>query len=859
MQELYLIDGSSYIYRAYYAIRGLSTSKGLPTNAVYGFTNMLLKILNERKPHLIAIAFDPKGPTKRHETYEAYKAQRPRMPDALSVQIPYIHRVVEAFNIPLLIKEGHEADDVIGTVAKRGERDGYEVIIVTGDKDMLQLITPHIRIYDPMKDKLYGEEEVVERFGVRPSQMAEIMALMGDSIDNIPGVSGIGEKTARELISAFGTVENLLGHLEKVKKPKLRAILEEQAESARLSRALALIDTELPIEIDYGNFSLSEPDYNKMTELFRELEFSSLLKLFTPSQTVKSDGNYRAISEEKDLINLLNKISGIKRCSLYVDASSTDLMTSEITGIALSFKDREAWHVPVDGEMTLQRLLNHLRPFIEDTNIEKYSHDIKRQIILLKRAGLKPAGFTFDTMIASYLLNPGRADHSMDSIVLEYLQSGGAAEKNIMQQADFIWRLVNILEKKLADTGVRDLFCDIEIPLTEVLADMETAGIKVDPDFLTMLSGEMDRAMSAMCQRIYAIAGEEFNINSPKQLSVILFNKIGLKPVKRTKTGYSTDEGVLTELALQHELPAEILAYRQVAKLKSTYVDSLLGLINPETGRVHTSFSQAVTATGRLSSSKPNLQNIPIRTEMGQRIREAFVAEEGGLFLAADYSQIELRILAHLSGDSLLIEAFRQDEDIHTRTAAEIFGLSPPEITPEMRRRAKAVNFGIVYGMSPFGLASDIGISQHEAKEYIDNYFSRHSGVKEYIEQTLARAREEGYVTTLLGRRRYLPELASSDNSMRQFGERIAINTPMQGSAADIIKLAMIKIHRRLNAEGLKGRMILQVHDELLFEVPAKELNVTRRLVVEEMEGVIQLSVPLKVDTGVGKNWREAG
>ena len=893
MKELYLIDGSSYIYRAYFAIKGLSNSKGFPTNAIYGFTNMLIKILNEKKPHLLAIAFDPKGPTKRHETYEAYKAQRPRMPDSLSVQIPYIHKVVEAFNIPLLIKEGYEADDVIGTIARKGEQEGYEVIIVTGDKDMLQLITPHIRIYDPMKDKLYGEQDVLERFGVRPSHVVEVMGLMGDSIDNIPGVSGIGEKTAKELISTFGTIENLLAHVEEIKKPKLQSLLKEQAEQARLSRELALIHTGLSIDMDYSNFKQREPDYNKMIELFRELEFSSLLKNLVPAHAVEEEGNYNLILKSVNgkwlMVNslkpftihnsqftesgIIEKITGLKSFSIYIESDTPDAMTAGIKGIGISFTEREASYIPVADEtlftetITLQQIKSHLGPYIENPDIKKYSHDIKRQIVLLKRSGLKPQGFTLDTMIASYLLNSGRPDHSLEGIALEHLNlhlpyfsdANTEMARHICRRADIIRRLVDILEPKLDEIGVRDLFYDIEIPLAGVLADMEMAGVKADPNILTGLSKEMDKDMGTICQRIYTIAGEEFNINSPKQLAGILFDKIGLKPVKKTKTGYSTDEGVLTGLALQHELPAEILSYRQLAKLKSTYVDALIGLINPETGRVHTSFSQTVTATGRLSSSKPNLQNIPIRTEMGQRIREAFAAGNGCMLFAADYSQIELRILAHMSGDDLLIESFKHGEDIHTRTAVEIFRLSPSDITPEMRRRAKAVNFGIVYGMSPYGLASDIGISQHEAKEYIDNYFSRHKGVKTFIENTLAKAKEDGYVTTLLNRRRYVPELANSDNSIRQFGERIAINTPIQGSAADIIKIAMIKIHKRLCDEGLKSRMILQVHDELLFEVPAEELEVTKNLVVEEMEGVIPLAVPIKVDTGVGKNWREAG
>ncbi len=892
MSELYLIDGSSYIYRAFYAIKVLSNSKGLPTNAVYGFTNMLLKILNEKKPQLIAIAFDPKGPTMRHEAYEAYKAQRPKMPELLSVQIPYIHRVVEVFNIPLLLMEGYEADDVIGTVAKKAEEDGNEVIIISGDKDMFQLITPHVRIYDPMKDKVYREADVLERFNVTPSQVVEIMGLMGDSADNIPGVKGIGEKTAKELISTFGSIENLLSNLEEVKKPKVRSLLQEQADNAKLSRDLATIHTGLPIDLDYDNLKLSEPDYQKMTELFRELEFSNLLKTLLPAQKENLNENYKEVSTDSELAEILQKVSDAKRCAIYIHGDSPDSMASGISGIGISINEDRAWCIPFPA---FESLKEQFMPFIENPQIKKYSHDIKRHIILLKRLGLEPQGFGFDSMIASYLINPSRSDHNLDGIVLEHLQvplilpqvgndvaldsrfHGNddlrlrmTVTDNVMsdkptkltflcQYADYILRLAEILEQKMIETGVKKLFDDIEIPLAGVLADMEMAGIKVDPDILRMLSKEMDRDMTVICQRIYFIAGEEFNISSPKQLQVVLFEKLGLKPVKKTKTGFSTDEGVLTELARQHDLPAEILSYRQLAKLKSTYTDALVGLINPETHRLHTSLSQTIAATGRLSSSKPNLQNIPIRTEMGLRIREAFVAEEGRLFLSADYSQIELRVLAHLSGDEKLIEAFKQGEDIHTRTAAEVFGLSPDEITSEMRRRAKAVNFGIVYGMSPYGLSADLGISQKEAKEYIDNYFARHTGVKAFIENTLRKAVEDGYVTTLLHRRRYMPELASSDNRIKQFGERIAINTPVQGSAADIIKIAMIKIHRRLHDERLRSKMILQVHDELLFEVPEEELEQTTNLVIEEMEGVIPLAVPLKVDTGTGKNWSEAG
>lgn len=876
MPELYLIDGSSYIYRAYHAMRGLSTSKGMPTNAIYIFTNMILKILNEKKPQFLAIAFDPGGPTTRHKTYEAYKAQRPPMPDSLSIQVPYIYRIVEAFNIPVLIKEGYEADDVIGSVAKKGEKDGYEVIIVTGDKDMLQLVSPHILIYDPMKDKLYGEAEVVEKFGVMPQQVVDIMALMGDSIDNIPGVRGIGEKTARELIATFSSVENLLEHLQEIKKTRIRQLLEKDIENLLLSRDLARIHTELPVEIDYESLEVHPPDREKLITILRELEFSSLLKTFPDLSREKEEGSYKIIRNEKELSRLVNNIRD--RFSIFIEDETSDPLSDKIRSIGISFKDKEGWFIPIEGKgehktqtppFLIQDIKELLSQLIEDPHIEKFTHDIKRHLLILRRHGFIPGGFVFDTMIASYLLNPGRSDHSLKGISLEYLQkilNPHTREDDLFpispyagKCADYIWRLKDILEEELAKTGMESLFYDIELPLTEVLAHMEMCGIKIDRNILEMLSKEMAGEMERICRRIYTIAEEEFNINSPRQLSRILFDKIGLKPIRKTKTGYSTDESVLTELAASHELPAEILNYRQIAKLKSTYVDALLSMVNPETGRIHTSFSQTVTATGRLSSSKPNLQNIPIRSEMGQRVREAFVAEEGWILLAADYSQIELRILAHMSGDELLIESFRRGEDIHTRTASEVFNVPSERVTPEIRRRAKAINFGIVYGMSPYGLSSDIGISQEEAKRYIDNYFSSHQGVRRFIEETLSIARERGYVTTLFNRRRYIPELKSRDNNIRQFGERVAINTPIQGSAADIIKLAMINIHRRLNQEGLKGRMILQVHDELLFEIPEKEIKKIEKIVVQEMEGVVSLSVPLKVDIGMGSNWREAG
>ncbi|MBI3597104.1 MAG: DNA polymerase I [Nitrospirae bacterium] len=919
--RLFLIDGHSYIYRAYFAIRNLSTSKGLPTNAIYGFTTMLLKIVRDQQPDYLAVAFDAKGPTLRHAEYREYKAQRAEMPDPLRQQIPYIHRVVEAFRIPALLQEGFEADDLIGTLARQAEEAGLDVTIVSGDKDMFQLITPRTCVYDTMKDKVYRTPDVQERFGVEPDRVVEIMGLMGDSIDNIPGVPGIGEKTAVDLIRRFGSIENLLARLEELEKPKLRENLRAFAEQARMSHHLAQIKRDCPVELNLDRFQRTEPDTDAMTRLFLELEFGSLLKrVESParpagpprrasgpadfgelSRAASKPGRVEITDSDESLREMTRALASAKTIGLGFwtlpngparpslsgrqaaggssganHAPGRD--RSAILGISLAASDR-VFYIPLGHHYlgapaapSSRTLLEQLQPLLSDASIRKVGHDLKAALLTCHQSGLSIEGPTADTMIASYLLNPNRRDHSLETVAMDRLglrlpelTSPLAPEIPVElmasaagERVSAVLQLDSSLRPLLHEQGLDRLFDEIEMPLVPVLAEMEEVGIKLDVDQLSALSMELETQLSVMVKRIQALAGTVFNLNSPKQLAEILFDRLGLKPIKKTKTGYSTNEEVLQQLALQHELPAEILNYRQLTKLKSTYIDALPRLVNPETQRLHTSLNQTVAATGRLSSSEPNLQNIPVKGEWGPRIRRAFIAEKGCRLLSADYNQVELRILAHLSEDPNLLSAFQRGEDIHTTTAVQIFELAPNQITSEMRRTAKTVNFGIIYGISPYGLSTTLGVSQSEAKQYIDRYLDLYSGVRRFIEKTIAEAKERGYVTTIFSRRRPIPELASDTPAVRGLGERTAINTPIQGSAADLIKLAMIRIAKRLKTEGRRSRMLLQIHDELIFEVPEKESEAIKGLVRNEMEGVMPLAVPLKVDIGIGTNWNEA-
>lgn len=844
---------------------------------------MLLKIIRKQKPDYLIVTFDTKGPTQRHQEYKAYKAQRPEMPDELSIQLPIIHRLVSAFQIPILTMDGYEADDLIGTLAKHAERQGLDVTIVTGDKDMFQLITPKIHIYDTMKEKTFEQKDVQERFGVEPSRMTEIMGLMGDAIDNIPGVPGIGEKTAIKLIREFNTIEGLLKNLDRIHQPKIRENLKKHSDLARLSRQLATIQTDCPITMDIMNLKPQFPNLPELTNLFRELEFTGLLKKVTEVFEINSTPTtakvssslltqpYRLITNSRQLSSLIRQAT--ESNEMVIEPWPPEETNDRWVGMSICLPN-DNFYIPIrhdtSPQMEEKLIIKQLNILLGNSSVGKLGHDLKSMLIRCRNQGLVMNGLAFDTGIASYLLNPSRHDHRLETSALEYLEktlsplpeasdptriSADVAAASLCERGQSIFQLSKKLMPMLTKQGLANLFQAVEMPLIAALADMEYNGIKLDIEGLKNLSKELDQQLSMMVNRIYTLAGAEFNINSPKQLSEILFERIGLKPIKRTKTGYSTNEEVLQQLGLEHELPAEVLNYRQLTKLKSTYVDVLPRLANPKTSRIHTSFNQTATATGRLSSSDPNLQNIPIKGSWGERIRKCFIAAKGYRLMSSDYNQIELRILAHLSKDEKLVKDFRKGKDIHTSTAMQIFGLPEQDITSEMRRTGKTVNFGIVYGISAYGLSTTLGIPQSNAKRYIDSYFSYYQGIRRFIERTIEEASTRGYVTTLLSRRRAIPELSSSNRSIHAFGERTAVNTVIQGSAADLIKMAMIRISKRIRKEGLKSRMLLQIHDELVLEAANEEVETLQTIVRSEMEGIMALSVPLKVDLSLGHTW----
>jgi DNA polymerase-1 len=871
-KTLYLIDGSAYIYRAFFALPALNNSHGLQTNAILGFTTMLLKILRERKPDGLVVAFDEKGPTLRHTEFKAYKAQRPPMPEGMSAQIPYIHRVVDTLNIPSVRQAGYEADDLIGTLAHQAEQAGFDVVIVTGDKDMFQLLTPHVRIYDPVKDKWLGEMECRERFGVEPARVVEIMGLMGDATDNIPGVKGIGEKTAMKLIAQFGTIEELLHRVEEVTPPRIKALLIEQADNARLSRRLATIHLDSPVTFDPTTYHIKPPHQDQLIDLLRELEFTTLLKSFQPAfhPTKTQQIQTELIQDEPSAQKFVEGLPKGNALGLHCLLSAG----SNVLGMALSTGDRTAF-IPLD----VRTYMRPITALLHDPTRTKVVHDLKATLLVFHRMGLTLAGPYLDTMVADYLLNPNRRDHQLETIAFEMLDhrlgpghKENAAPQSLFEEdtgsreeaaesASVLAKLAQPVMERLSAQGSLSLFTEVEMPLVPVLAEIERNGFLLDVEGLRRLSKELERDLDKMIETIEGLAGGAFNINSPKQLATVLFEKLGLEPIRKTKTGYSTDEDTLTQLATQHELPAQIVNYRSLSKLKSTYVDALPELVNPETRRLHTSLNQTVAATGRLSSTEPNLQNIPVKGDYGLRIREAFIAPTGHILLCADYSQIEPRILAHLSQDPRLLAVFARGEDIHMATAMEIFSLPSSHITRDMRRVAKTVVFGIVYGISPFGLASNIGVSQADAKKYIETFFEKFSAVRALMDRNIEEGKTKGYTTTILGRRRPIPELQSGDPVQRGFGERIAVNSPIQGSAADLIKVAMIDVNNALHRDLPHMKMILQVHDELIFEMPEKELEEAKRLVKTVMEATgekLGLSVPLKVDLGTGHNWRVA-
>ena len=888
--KLFLVDGHSFCYRAFYAIPNLTNSKGEPTNAIYGFVTMLRKLMEEQKPGHLAVCFDRKEPTFRHEQYKEYKAHRKPMPEELVKQIEPIKEFCRISGMAIFEKAGYEADDVIGTLAKKGEKEGYQVFIITGDKDAFQLVNDRIRILQPHKENLvYDSEKVRERFsGLGPDKVVDILALMGDASDNIPGVPGVGEKTAIKLIQEFGSVTGLLERLGEVSSEKQRQKIQENMEDLKLSKSLATIDLDVPLEIDWNAMRAVEPDNAALTEFFKRYEFRGLLKSVAgQGEKEAKERNYKAIQTPKELKALAAAIKKAGAFSFDTETTSTDPMRAALVGMSFCSEPFTAFYIPVSSPaqqgpgLPLTDVLEVLKPILEEGEVAKYGQNIKYDEIVMARHGVRLAGVAFDTMIASYVIDPVKRNHNLDDISLEYLNVQkittesliGAGKKSITmdavpleqitayacEDADCVMRLVPILKAKLGELGLTELYEKVEMPLAGVLARIEMNGVALNLKFLKELSDKAAREIDALVKDIHADAGTEFNLDSPKQLADVLFVQKKLPALKKIKTGYSTDASVLEKLALSHEFPRKILEYRERAKLRSTYLDALPAMVNPETHCVHTSFNQTTTDTGRLSSSEPNLQNIPIKTEMGRLVRKAFVARPRakgkGKILSADYSQIELRVLAHFSGDPNLTRAFAEDRDIHAFTATLLYGVAEKDVTREMRNAAKTINFSIVYGKTSYGLSQDLNMPIPEADQFIKNYFARYAKVKEFLDAQKEKAKNDGFLTTLLGRRSYFPNINASNMQLRQYAERAAINAPIQGSAADLIKIAMIAIQQRLEMEHSESLMIMQVHDELVFDAPSGEIDALTKLVKEEMEGAYKLHVPLKADITVGETW----
>jgi len=914
--RIFLIDTMSFIFRAYHAMarqRPMSTKTGVPTAATYVFVNMLRKLRDDFSPEYLAAVFDVGAPTIRNQQaeaittirkfdiktqtfkesqYDGYKANRAEMPPDLVQQVPYIRRALEGYRIPILQLEGYEADDVIGTLARKAAAEAYSVYVVSSDKDMLQLVNDNVSVLNPPKDNLICDAAKVEELlGVPPSRVIDVMALRGDSVDNIPGAPGIGDKGSVEIIRRFGSVEQALEHAAEVEKKTYRESLQNNRDNILLSKQLVTIDTDVAIDFDVAAMKAGEPDADALRALFAELEFSSLLKELLPVVEVK-EGHYQEIRSKPELDEYLRGLSPGAPLALAIPASESiaeseeekevevepepaqsgllDLRPADETDdektdeegnptapwlrqIALSKSSGEGALVSLADASVADRI----KTILEDPALPKTIHDYKAALHRLPELGITPRAITHDPMLYSYLLDPTYSSHSLPEVALRRLNL--KLSGNLAEAADVAGRLASALRREVDEQGLTPVYDEIDIPLVPVLARMEQAGVKIDPAALAEMSIKLQREADAKARDIYERCSFEFNINSPKQLGDVLFNRLGLPvPVKYGKgKKISTAVDVLEGLAEEHEVPRLVLEYRQLTKLKSTYVDALPVLIRAGSGRVHTTFGQTGTATGRLSSTNPNLQNIPIRTELGREIRAAFIAEPGFVLLAADYSQIELRLLAHFSKDQLLVEAFRRGDDIHTLTASQVFGVPPLMVTSEHRRQAKAVNFGIVYGLSAFGLSQQLGIEPSDAKKFIEAYFEKYSGVRTFIDTTLAQARRDQRVKTLFGRIRPIPDINSKNSNLRGFAERTAVNTPLQGTAADLIKIAMIRIDEEIRRRSLKSRMTLQVHDELVFEVAENELDSMKTLVREHMEAVRELAVPLRVELGVGPNWRD--
>ncbi|WP_258359614.1 DNA polymerase I [Moorella sulfitireducens (nom. illeg.)] len=869
--KLLLVDGNSIIHRAFHALPPLQTSEGQQTNAVYGFATMLQKALDLVAPDYVIVAFDHSKVTFRHGLYGEYKGTRPETAPELRPQFALVKRLLAAWRLASCELEGYEADDLIGTLSHKGKGAGLEVLILTGDRDALQLVDDRVKVLLMRRGlsqvELLDREAIKKAYGLEAGQLIDVKALMGDASDNIPGVPGIGEKTAVQLVRQYGDLEGVLAHVHEMKGRKVAANLAAYADQARLSRELATIHCNLPVELELEACRRGKPDYQAVLDLYKELEFNSLVKDVLKAMQGEDHGDAnitvktlslpqpRILAGLEELAGLAGRLAGEQEVAVALALNNANYMEARVLAVGLAWEEGMA---ALDtGGIPATGLAMALEPLLQAGPI---FHNAKEALVGMKEAGARVADPGGDTMIAGYLLNPTASRHDLPELCLEHLDlalvEDASLPLNTARRAAAARLLHRELVAKLQAAGMAELYRRVELPLTRVLGEMESDGVAVDLETLDLMGAELEGNIVALTEEIYRLAGEKFNINSSRQLGNILFEKLGLPPVKRTKTGFSTDAAVLEELAAKHPIAAKLVEYRQLTKLKSTYVDGLKPLVNPRTKSLHTTFNQTVTATGRLSSSEPNLQNIPVRLEVGRRLRRAFVPHGPGRFLlAADYSQIELRVLAHISGDAGMIAAFRRGEDIHTRTAAEVFGVPLREVTPLMRRSAKAVNFGIVYGISDFGLSRDLGISRSEAHEYIERYFQRYPGVRAYMEEVVARARQDGYVTTLLGRRRYLPELFSPNHTTRSFGERAAMNTPIQGSAADIIKIAMVKIFPLLEEQYPAARMVLQVHDELIFDVPEEDLPAVAALVKENMENTLELLVPLRVDLKYGPSW----
>ena len=926
--KLFLIDAYALIYRSYYAFlkNPRINSKGMNTSAIFGFINSLEDVLKRENPTHIAVAFDPKGPTFRHEAYELYKAQREETPEVIRQSVPIIKDIIEAYNIPILEVPRFEADDVIGTVSKQAEKEGFEVYMMTPDKDYGQLVSEHIFMYRPKFGGDYevmGVKEVLNKYSLTSvDQVIDLLGLMGDSSDNIPGCPGVGEKTAQKLLEEYGSIENLLENTDKL-KGALQKRVTENAEQIRFSKFLATIKTDVPIQFDTAKCVREKPNETRLTEIYTELEFRTFINKMTgeekksapaPQKVVAKgpvQGNlfdlfateepsvpkystlanlktilhvYKTVDTEEEMAKLGRFLADQDFFAFDTETDGIDPLTAGLVGMSFAVKENEAWYVPVPADKEeATKVVAHFSPALQNRKSQKIGQNIKFDIIVLRKYGVRVAGPLFDTMIAHYLLNP-ELRHGMDYLAETYLkykpvpisQLIGPKGKNQLcmrdvplaqiaeyaaEDADVTLKLKNFFAPELKKAGIESLFFDIEMPLIYVLVEMEVTGVKLDTVALKQSSEELTAALNNLEKEIYELAGVKFNINSSKQVGEVLFEHLKIEEkAKKTKTGsYSTSEDILEKMRSKHPVVGKLLEYRGLKKLLSTYIDALPELINPETGKVHTSFNQTVTATGRLSSTNPNLQNIPIRDELGREIRKAFIPDnEDCTFFSADYSQIELRIMAHLSQDEHMIEAFRSGADIHSATAAKIYGIPVEEVTGDMRRKAKTANFGIIYGISIFGLAERLNIPRAESKELIEGYFKSYPGIRDYMDESIRIAKEKGYVETIFKRKRYLPDINSHNAIVRGYAERNAINAPIQGSAADIIKVAMVRIYNRFEEEGLKSKMILQVHDELNFNVCQDEQEKVRQIVLEEMENAIQLQVPLIADCGEGKNWLEA-